>query len=90
MFRTFSWLISPFVRFKNSKRNIANAAQHVLVQDIETFNHGANKDAIDEHNWLFEYAPAFYIHGNNVKVLSLPSEFYETLKVYLSYNIEIV
>ena len=44
-------------------------------------NHSVLANPANGFDWLFKYAPSFYIDGNNVQVLKEPSEFYNTLKV---------
>lgn len=37
------------------------------------------KERLDNFNFLFETAPCFSVSGNNVRIISEPKDFYETL-----------
>lgn len=58
---------------------VSNCCSHATSTSVP----GADFDncAMRHFAWISQYAPRFTVSGNNVHVLTEPSEFYETLKV---------
>ena len=47
-------------------------------------------DPLHHFSWLTEVAPSFSVDGNKMKVLSEPAEFFETLKVFMTFVLNLL
>lgn len=67
-------IFSTFIEFPSSQ--IASE----FFQSGQPSNHACFRDRqLDNLNFLFEYAPCFSVNGKNVRIISEPEDFYQTI-----------